>query len=284
MSPESEALLCAKASLWMYGTETDPDGLQYCKQRMRKEGFEDFLWLDLETNYRRVCAFIATCEQYHILAFRGTKFPQDWITNLNCISLPFEEVFTGMPALGQIHAGFGACLEPGLPKLIRMLQSRDTAKPLLITGHSLGGALACLAAVYFSAKRPAIVTVRRVFTFGQPRVGVQKLCESFRHFVRAKLVRFVNDEDLVPRIPLRCQGFADGGTVIHFSSAGIPHLDSVEWENYLKTPFQAFQEVLQKLTLQVCLADHEMLRYLQLMRTTQAQLTPLLVSVCDDRP
>ena len=65
-----------------------------------------------------------------------------------------------------------------------------------VTGHSLGGAMASLV-----AQRLAIdgYPVRAVYTYGSPRAGDRK----FRDAYRLPNYRFVNDNDLVPHLPLR---------------------------------------------------------------------------------
>src|SRR5437588_1106817 len=114
MNPEAEALLCARASDWIYGpgaaSETDSDGMRFCKSKMEEIGFDHFLWDNFQTPIRDICAFVATSREYHILAFRGTKLAQDWITDLGCTAVGFEDIFMGTPAIGDIHAGFGKCL------------------------------------------------------------------------------------------------------------------------------------------------------------------------------
>jgi triacylglycerol lipase len=117
---------------------------------MKALGFSQFAWIDLTTIFKDVCAFIVSSDEYHLLVFRGTKVPQDWMTDLACTPVRFDWVFTGGPAIGEIHAGFGHCLSDGFNDIISALSSRDLTKPLLITGHSLGGALAALAGACFT--------------------------------------------------------------------------------------------------------------------------------------
>ena len=63
-------------------------------------------------------------------------------------------------------------------------------KQVIFTGHSLGGALAVVAAARSKY-------VGEVYTFGQPRVGNRKYSKQ----VKSKVYRFVNNNDIVPRIP-----------------------------------------------------------------------------------
>jgi triacylglycerol lipase len=279
MNPESEALICARASDWIYGSDTDQDGMKFCQNAMIDAGFDKrtFLWFNFETPLRDICAFAATSKAYHILAFRGTKLPQDWLVNLACTAEAFEDVFPGTPAIGEIHSGFGRCLAPGLDAVKRILKCRTMGKPLLITGHSLGGALASLTAAYFAVTRASVPKVRKVYTFGQPRVGFQKFCTSYGKFVADKLIRFVNDRDLVPRVPLRCQNYVDNGAMIHFDSSGIPHIDSSEWSRFLETPFPSLMAVIETIkNAREGITDHSMRGYRELIERNQVKLATLL--------
>jgi hypothetical protein len=87
------------------------------------------------------------------------------------------------------------------------------ARKLWVTGHSLGGALAVIAAAEFEGVFP----VTGLHTFGQPRVGFS----AFRDFMNAhyagRFFRFVNDDDIVPRVP---PGYSHVGTLMHFDSHG----------------------------------------------------------------
>jgi triacylglycerol lipase len=279
MKPEAEALICAKACEAIYGSEADEDGMRFCTLEMKRIGFDQLLWNNFETPLQDICAFAATSDQYHILAFRGTKLAQDWVTDLGCIKIGFEDIFPGTPAMGEIHAGFGRCLTLALDKIQRMLIHRDMSKPLLVTGHSLGGGLAALAAVHFVLTRATVKLpqVRRVYTFGQPRVGVQKFCATYAHFVPNKLIRFVNNRDLVPRVPLRCQMFAEVGTMIHFDSAGTPKIESQEWNDFLGKPFGTIEEILgTMINGKQGVADHSMHGYRELVEKSQAALADML--------
>jgi hypothetical protein len=68
-------------------------------------------------------------------------------------------------------------------------------RPLFLTGHSMGGALAVLTACRLArAGRPAIAT----YTFGSPRIGDAAFCAGYA----LPTYRVVNRLDLVPEMPL----------------------------------------------------------------------------------
>ncbi|KAJ7520616.1 hypothetical protein O6H91_19G013700 [Diphasiastrum complanatum] len=109
-------------------------------------------------------------------------------------------------------------------KLKELTQTHKDAK-IYITGHSLGGALACLysALLYHSKESELADKIGGVYTFGQPRVGN----DEFVNFYNEKLTQPVNryfrvvyNDDLVPRIPFddEVSGFKHAGICRYFNS------------------------------------------------------------------
>ncbi len=123
------------------------------------------------------------CPPFSILVFRGSQNFQDWLANLNALPV-------ACPGLGkgQVHQGFRDSLMVGWREIAEALD-QETA-PLFYTGHSLGGALAVLAA----AHRPP----RALYTFGAPKVGDQFFCRALQAVPHYRLV---NGHDIVPSLP-----------------------------------------------------------------------------------
>jgi triacylglycerol lipase len=97
---------------------------------------------------------------------------------------------------GRVHSGFADAVEQVWPEVRRILGTPSHAKPLWVTGHSLGGAMATLASVRLTSEG---YKVRAVYTYGSPRVGDR----LFRDSYSLCNYRFVNDNDLVPHLPFR---------------------------------------------------------------------------------
>lgn len=131
--------------------------------------------------------FVGAGHSALVLAFRGTDRPQDWIANLNYAQLEGYG--------GRVHRGFAQALESVWEALFCLVRTlRDKKQTVWITGHSLGGALATLAAQRLEATCGPV----RVYTFGQPRVGDPAFAEAFR----PALFRIVNYRDIVATLPL----------------------------------------------------------------------------------
>ena len=82
-------------------------------------------------------------------------------------------------------------------KITEILKRQPSAS-ILTTGHSLGAALAAIAAIELKQFFPQ--TKVRVHNFGQPRVGNKKLAD----YMSSKLdgiYRVVHNKDLVPHAP-----------------------------------------------------------------------------------
>jgi hypothetical protein len=156
-----------------------------------------------------------------IVAFRGTQpnRPMDWFADFRATCDPWDH-----KNAGKVHSGFysalrkvwGVTLANG-EILPRRLVNRGS-KTIWITGHSLGGALAelCAAQALFVSKIP----VQGVYTFGQPRVGTKDFADAVNAKLGSGIFRFVNDRDIVPRVPLFSMGFCHYGGQRFFDHAG----------------------------------------------------------------
>ena len=87
---------------------------------------------------------------------------------------------------------------------VRALRRQYSSAQVVITGHSLGGAMAALAAVGFVSYEN--IPVSRVYTFGQPRTGNQAFSDFVRNIV-PNFYRITNNQDLVVHSPPRWTGF-----------------------------------------------------------------------------
>lgn len=167
-----------------------------------------------------------------LISFRGTEpfDADDWITD-------FDYSWYEIPNLGKVHVGFLEAMGLGdrantstfsynlqdsversgfqmeeldayniVRRKLKSLLSQHKNAKLVLTGHSLGGALAILFPIILVLHEEVEVMQRLlgVYTFGQPRVGDLELCR----FMEARLnlpvpryFRVVYCNDLVPRLP-----------------------------------------------------------------------------------
>lgn len=125
-----------------------------------------------------------------VLSFRGTDGLHDWLTNL-------RTALQEWPAGGSVHAGFQRALDDVWPQLEPELEELGD-RPVLYTGHSLGGALATLAASRRAARTGGAGGPLAVYTFGGPRVGDEGFGETL---AGVRLYRVVNRGDWFAGLP-----------------------------------------------------------------------------------
>ena len=75
---------------------------------------------------------------------------------------------------------------------------KKSDRPLWITGHSLGGALALLAA--WLLKR-CFIAVHQIYTYGAPMIGNQKASDAFNKEFKGQIFRYVSGRDPIPKLP-----------------------------------------------------------------------------------
>ena len=130
----------------------------------------------------------------HVLSFRGTEVSQksDVLADL--------KAGKNIEACGgKVHVGFKGEINKVWPAIEKAVAGVDT---LYITGHSLGAAMATIAASRVQSKVTALVT------FGSPRVGNAEFVDSLTvtHY------RVQNNCDDVTKVPFRLMGFRHHGT------------------------------------------------------------------------
>jgi len=276
----ANALLLAEASQVAYSTETAARAL------MLERGLTNFQWIDLSGVFQDLHAFAASNNEIAILAFRGTADVYDWMTDLYATPARFSWIFLGGPEVGEIHAGFGHTLSDGWAKVLDAVRavapippametdSVDARRTFWITGHSLGGALASLAGAAFSLLPGSVIRpVSGIYTFGQPRIGLHNFCDNYGRLLTPRTFRFVNNKDLVPRIPFQGWDYSDVGEMIHFTETGDPQLQSQQWRDFLVRTVESFQEAFDIFShLNMDVGDHAISNYLRLVSDHQDAL------------
>jgi triacylglycerol lipase len=92
-----------------------------------------------------------------------------------------------------VHDGFARALEVVWKELSKTLE-RLSSRPVWFTGHSLGAALATLAAFRFKA-------ASGVCTIGSPLVGNGDFVAAFNGKLAQASLRYVNNRDIVTHLP-----------------------------------------------------------------------------------
>jgi triacylglycerol lipase len=150
---------------------------------------------------------IASSPEFAIVAFRGTQ-PDQWADIMaDGRYLPID--WHGV----TVHRGFAAALDSVWDPLAAKLAALPPACRVWFTGHSLGAALATLAALRFERNSA-------VYTFGSPLTGNQVFAGLFNSRFGSGSIRYVNDHDVVTRVPPEEFAFPHGR---------YAHVDALRW-------------------------------------------------------
>jgi triacylglycerol lipase len=193
--------------------------------KLKEWGFDEgkFEFLDRSSTTQ---AFVAGNDEMVLVSFRGTQSNDiwDWMTDGDIILRPF--------AAGLVHCGFYLGLLEVWDELNGAIKRfQDKAQSIWFTGHSLGAALACMAVARHVLERHT--PINGLYTFGQPRIGDFLFSSRFDHEFGDKTFRFVNDCDIVTRIPPRVLAYSHVGRLMFFDSKGVLQNDDHWWNKFL---------------------------------------------------
>ena len=133
------------------------------------------------------------------LVFRGTEgftIPNgiaDWCNNVRAMDVDFTE------GAGQVHKGFYDCFRSVKADIDAYLGAQERrSRNIIVCGHSLGGAVATLAAAYI---RKNLADRVMLYTFASPRAGDSAFVDYFTGTKPVIAYRVVNTGDIVPLFP-----------------------------------------------------------------------------------
>ena len=120
--------------------------------------------------------YVLTCPKNYIVAFRGTE-PTSWEDikadiNIHKSRREYQPNNSGTGSVGKVHSGFRHALNDVWDNLLDHYKRNGQGKQLLVTGHSLGAALATLYTDRISDPKSVC------YTFGSPRVGNKALISN----------------------------------------------------------------------------------------------------------
>lgn len=196
------AKLCCRACAYGYdrmiGDTPHPSFVPATDERLIEVGTSAVLVL--EQPERRLVVFPGTQSEWSFLRepIKTWESIRDWTNNLK-----FRLVSgTGLGVGGRVHRGFEEELSRVMPELIVELQGRRDlfgAKPLVLTGHSQGGAIAAIATGALPANGEP---VSETYTFAVPRPGDYGFSEEIKSR-GVDVWRMEYGNDIVPHLPLR---------------------------------------------------------------------------------
>ncbi len=217
----AQAVTCALLSRDIYEDFASP----------RLNGFEKthpyYLLDDPSTDTQGAVIVDSDAPTIHIV-FRGSSHEKDWDINRSFSptvaefkqeviqgeiveeqekTYPYAE---GSSSGAMMHSGFvkAYMAEKVRPAIHQYLNDHITAAPprVIVTGHSLGGAIATLCAVDIQYNFESKISSIELYSFGAPRVGNRNFQDSFNRRV-PQSYRFIYGMDMVPALPRPWQGY-----------------------------------------------------------------------------
>ncbi|NCW89254.1 MAG: lipase family protein [Rhodocyclales bacterium] len=135
-------------------------------------------------------AVLATTQGECWVVLRGSKYLQDWFYDARQNQVPCE-------LGGQVHQGFHSVFQAVRLQVKDRLPA-DGLEDVVLTGHSMGAAVATLLALDLRRARPELRVT--LLTSACPRIGDEAFCREVDRLVRRhKTIR--NDSDLIPTLP-----------------------------------------------------------------------------------
>ena len=190
------ALIAAQLAAYAYKNEKP--AITACKKL-------GFVWVKLISKDGAEC-LVAKDRNDLWFAFRGTE-----PSKLNDVMADLNVMKNVANAGGKVHGGFQQEVNDLWMDVLSELEHNDqlkVRKDVYMTGHSLGAAMATIAATRYIPEE--------LFTFGSPRVGGVHFIKN----IRCPHLRFMNNNDIVCRIPPAWLGFRHHGKMIYFDRFG----------------------------------------------------------------
>jgi len=204
--------------------------------------------------------FVASNEQNVVVALRGTDEVLDWVTNLTVAQIAGYG--------GCVHRGFCDSLDQAWNEiLVRVTSLLDNDQTLWVAGHSLGGALATIAAARLMREglEPYVTC-----TFGSPRVFDPKAAAGYL----PRLYRFVNKGDAVPSVPpaltlpwYRYQHTGSLTVVLDKERGHAAHMDGFGQDAFSMLRWLLTRKIDLQEQITRALEDHAMQTYISLIKS-----------------
>ncbi|RAL08914.1 lipase family protein [Aspergillus homomorphus CBS 101889] len=137
-----------------------------------------------------------------IVSFRGSHDLSNWIANIDFGLTDASSICSGC----EIHSGFWKAWETVASTITAKIEAALTSHAdyeLVFTGHSLGAALAAVAATVL---RNDGYTVD-LYNFGQPRIGNLALADYITNQNKGSNYRVTHEDDIVPKLPPKLLGY-----------------------------------------------------------------------------
>ena len=145
-----------------------------------------------------------------VIACRGTQ-PNEF----NDIKADLKAAPVMAETVGRVHVGFKTEVDELWPMVMEDLRECGKKRTAWFCGHSLGAAMTTIMASRCEDD-PLMPNIAEVYTYGSPRTGWRKFIKS----LNCKHQRWVNNNDIVTRVPLAIMGYKHDGCEHYMDSNG----------------------------------------------------------------
>lgn len=185
-----------------------------------------------------------------VIICRGTE-PTEW----NDIKADLDAVPVMAETVSRVHQGFKKEVDDLWPMITDDIKREAEGRDLWFCGHSLGAAMTTIMAsrCFYD---PLLADPAEVYTYGSPRVGWPKYVKSLGMTHH----RYVNNNDIVTKVPLWVMGYRHHGTEHYIDSEG--DVDQEKGLVRFWDGIQGFWAGLMKGSVDQ-IADHNMSEYIK---------------------
>ncbi len=259
-SPIAELSVLRKSLLFAETAMISYLSIEQCNIAAGKLGFTDGKFFSLGGAQ----AYWFQNEHDSVVVFRGTEV-NEW----NDIAADANALTALAETVGKVHRGFKSEEDEIWPHIEKALEKNTN--PVWFCGHSLGGAMAtiCAGRCMLSYLK---VEPEGLFTYGSPRVG----CKRYVNHVKIPHYRWVNNNDIVTRVPPAWLGYRHSGTEMYLDRMG--RLRDLKGWRRVSDRLQGFLGGLRRFRLDQ-LSDHASPGYIDsvfnIIRAEEAKADPI---------
>ncbi|WP_353283601.1 lipase family protein [Wolbachia endosymbiont (group A) of Pogonocherus hispidulus] len=191
--------------------------------KLKEEGYKIIQFYNMRDNEQpyRHAGYVFIKDKGITIVYRGSRNWFDYMKDAEMILTSSGEL---LPEGGKIHSGFYSLFKDSWESVYKILKGYANDQQLEIkdfkinlTGHSMGGAIATIAALCLSVREGA--EDFHVATFASPRVFDSAAAEVYEERLGKKTIRVVNQSDFIPSLPLGSMGYKHVGEQLRISSS-----------------------------------------------------------------
>lgn len=143
--------------------------------------------------------FVLSSKNHNIIVFRGTQRTIEWVLNINAVYATNDRKVASQ-SYGAIHPGFSTIYSNISAQTLEAAKKLNPSVPCYISGHSLGAAIATLAAIDIAVNIPRLQKQVQLYSYASPRVGDRVFAREHNRVV-PNSYRVVNLADAITLVP-----------------------------------------------------------------------------------